>query len=106
MRARTQAQIVSLQESNRALAEEQRALRETRADLFRSEQLMFHKTCSRSPSSTRASVKADGANDTGSTTTAIWYGRIDSTWSCCTATSRAESRPPLPVNKMLAPFDH
>ncbi len=38
-RARTQAQIVSLQQSNHALADEQRALRETRADLSRSEQL-------------------------------------------------------------------
>ena len=38
-RARTQAQIVSLQAANRALAEEQQALREARADLSRSERL-------------------------------------------------------------------
>jgi signal transduction histidine kinase len=38
-RARTQAQIVTLQESNRLLADEKRALRETRADLARSERL-------------------------------------------------------------------
>ncbi len=38
-RGRTQAQIVTLQEANRLLAEEQRALRETRADLARSERL-------------------------------------------------------------------
>jgi len=38
-RARTQAQIVSLQAANRALAQEQQALREARADLSRSERL-------------------------------------------------------------------
>ena len=38
-RARTQAQIVSLQAANRALADEQQALREARADLIRSERL-------------------------------------------------------------------
>jgi signal transduction histidine kinase len=38
-RDRTRAQIVTLQESNRLLAEEKRALRETRADLARSERL-------------------------------------------------------------------
>jgi signal transduction histidine kinase len=38
-RGRTQAQIVTLQESNRLLADEKRALRETRADLARSERL-------------------------------------------------------------------